>query len=312
MKYVIGIDGGGTKTHLKALDLQQNTVGEARGGASNLTALSKETVKENLKLLLADFYKQTGLSQKDCVSACLGTAGASSSTSQKQLSAILAEIFPGIPVLLTNDALPLLYSGTPSGCGIVLIAGTGSVCMAKTAAEDIFRIGGWGHLIGDEGSGYQIACRMLGAVMRAFDGRGRQTVLTDLLLEHLKLSSPMELIDYLYQSGNGKKEIASLAALCDRAFALGDDTAKAIYEEAAESLCEMVTAAAQKFPPKKREPIVCVYTGGMVTKSPALRDLLSQKLQTKAPNVIFQECRHDAAYGCALMAMEKWNQGENL
>ena len=310
MKYVIGIDGGGTKTHLKALDLQQNTVGEAWGGASNLTALSTETVKENLEHLLAAFYKQTGLSPKDCVFACQGTAGASSSTSQKQLSTILAEIFPGISFLLTNDALPLLYSSTPSGCGIVLIAGTGSVCMAKSSVGDLLRIGGWGHLIGDEGSGYQIACSMLSAVMRAFDGRGKQTVLTDLLLEHLGLSSPMELIDYLYQSGNGKKEIASLAVLCDRAFELGDDTARAIYEKAAESLCEMVATAAQKLSLTQSGPIICVYTGGMITKSSALRNLLSQKLREKAPNVVLQECHYDAAYGCALMAMEKWKQGE--
>ena len=180
--------------------------------------------------------------------------------------------------------------------------------MAKTAAGNIFRIGGWGHLIGDEGSGYQIACRMLGAVMRAFDGGTKNHAhrfavgASAAILSHGTHRLPLSV-------GQRQKEIASLAALCDRAFALGDDTAKAIYEEAAENLCEMVTAAAQKFPPKKREPIVCAYTGGMVTKSPALRDLLSRKLQTKAPNVIFQQCRHDAAYGCALMAMEKWESG---
>ena len=310
MNYVIGIDGGGTKTHLKALDFRQKVVGEARGGASNLTALSTETVQENLRLLITEFYEQTGLSPKDCVSVCLGTAGASSNTSQQELSAILADLFPGIPTLLTNDALPILYSGTPTGCGIVLIAGTGSVCMARDLEGNLWRVGGWGHLIGDEGSGYHIACRMLSAVMRAYDGRGCQTVLTDLLLEHLRLSSHMELIDYLYQSGNGKKEIASLASLCDRALELGDDTAKAIYEESADSLCEMVATAAQKLSPAEQEPVICVYTGGMVTKSSALQNLLSQKLQKKAPNVVLKECRHDAAYGCALMALEKWNKRE--
>ena len=180
--------------------------------------------------------------------------------------------------------------------------------MARDLEGNLWRVGGWGHLIGDEGSGYHIACRMLSAVMRAYDGRGCQTVLTDLLLEHLRLSSPMELIDYLYQSGNGKKEIASLASLCDRALELGDDTAKAIYEESADSLCEMVATAAQKLSPAEQEPVICVYTGGMVTKSSALQNLLSQKLQKKAPNVVLKECRHDAAYGCALMALEKWNK----
>lgn len=309
MNYVIGIDGGGTKTHLKALDLRQKVVGEAWGGASNLTALSTETVQENLRLLITEFYEQTGLSPKDCVSVCLGTAGASSNTSQQELSAILADLFPGIPTLLTNDALPILYSGTPTGCGIVLIAGTGSVCMARDLEGNLWRVGGWGHLIGDEGSGYHIACRMLSAVMRAYDGRGRQTVLTELLLRHLGLSSPMDLIDYIYQSGNGKKELASLAVLCDEAFALGDPAAKRIYEEAADSLFEMVATAAQKLS-SDRSPVICVCAGSMVTKSLPLRNILYQRLQEKVPDIVLQECRQDAAYGCALMALEKWNKRE--
>ena len=312
MKYVIGIDGGGTKTHLKALNLQRNIVGEAWGGASNLTALPAETVRENLSLLLFDIYRQTGLSPKSCVSVCLGTAGASSSTSQKQLSAMLKDLFPDTSALLTNDALPILYSNTPSGCGIVLIAGTGSVCMAKSPTGELLRIGGWGHLIGDEGSGYQIACRMLNAVMRAFDGRGRQTVLSDLLLEHLGLPSPMELVDYVYQSGKGKKELASLAALCDKAYKLEDPAAIEIYDEAADNLCEMVITAAKNFSSVQRELIPCVYTGGMITKSLPLRNLLCQKLEKKAPNVVLQKCRQDAAQGCALMALEKWDKKESV
>ena len=107
MNYVIGIDGGGTKTHLKALDFRQKVVGEAWGGASNLTALSTETVQENLRLLITGFYEQTGLSPEDCVSVCLGTAGASSSTSQQELSAILADLFPVFPP--SSQTTPCLF-----------------------------------------------------------------------------------------------------------------------------------------------------------------------------------------------------------
>ena len=312
MKYVIGIDGGGTKTHLKALDLQRKLVGEAWGGASNLTALSAHQVKQNLEHLLTGFYDQAGLSPKDCAAVCLGTAGASSDTSQKILTAILAEICPDIPALLTNDALPILYGNTPSGSGIVLIAGTGSLCMARDSKGTLWRVGGWGHLIGDEGSGYHIACRMLNAVMRAFDGRGEQTVLTDFILEHLALSSPMELVDYVYQSGNGKRELASLSVLCDKAFALGDSVAQKIYREEAANLCEMVATGAQQLSSTEDGPFLCIYTGGIITKSIPLRHMLCESLRQKAPEVILQACSQDAAYGCALMALEKQEGRETV
>ena len=97
-----------------------------------------------------------------------------------------------------------LYGGTLTGCGVILIAGTGSVCFARNQQGQIWRTGGWGHLIGDEGSAYAVSAAMLRAVLMECDGRGEKTLLTPLVMEKLGISDPMGIVDWVYHSGNGK------------------------------------------------------------------------------------------------------------
>ena len=154
MNYLIGIDGGGTKTLLRAADSGTLALlGEAKGGASNLTALPEKEVQGNLDGLLADFFAQSGLSPNDCCGAVLGSAGAGSPDARERLQGMLAALLPKSRILVEDDALPVLYAGTETGVGMILISGTGSICLGRNEAGERFRAGGWGHLIGDEGSG---------------------------------------------------------------------------------------------------------------------------------------------------------------
>lgn len=299
MRYLIGIDGGGTKTLLRAADLSSHApLGEVRGGASNLTALPEEVVHANLKALLADFFASSGLKPEDCAAVALGSAGAGSPTAQAVLQEMLASLLPQSVVLVTDDALPVLYAGTQTGVGMILISGTGSICLGRNHRGERFRAGGWGHLIGDEGSGYALGRDALTAVMESFDGRGPQTLLTGLIFNRLGLTQPMELIDWTYRRGNGKSEIAALSALCEQAALEGDAAALAIFDRAAGDLARMVKAVAAHLPPKDQ---VCVCSGGNLTKSPLLRESLSRRL----PGLPLILSQRDAADGCLLMAQEK-------
>ena len=304
LQYVIGIDGGGTKTHLKALTRRRTAVGEAWGGASNLTALPRGQVEENLSRLLTVFFADSGLDPADCAGLCLGTAGAGSPLAREALRTMLEGMLPGVPVQVTNDALPALYGGTLTGCGVILIAGTGSICLARNAAGEIWRTGGWGHILGDEGSGYAVSAAMLRAVLEAYDKRGPETLLTGLVLEHLGVSGPMDVVNYVYHSGKGKSELASLAFLCDIAYNKGDISAQKILRNAAEELGRMAGAAASAVGLDRMQGTPCVCSGGMAVHSGPLRQELAAYLAREAPGLSLQECREDAAYGCALLAME--------
>lgn len=303
MEYVIGIDGGGTKTHLVAADKTMEILYEGYGGSSNLTSLSSGEVNQNLSELLGNFFESGRFSPEECTCLCLGTAGAGRETARSELKTMLRR-WVG-QVLVTDDAQSALAGATETGSGILLIAGTGSICYARNQYGESHRTGGWGHIAGDEGSGYDMACQILRAVVRAADGRGSETQLTDLVMDFWSLKGIDQLIDALYRSGKGKSEIAALAILCDRAYDKQDETAFQIMERCAAGLAEMVVAAAEVF--REEEYIPCICSGGLLEKSRYLKFHLRRQLELKKPAVRLEPRLHNAAWGCARLA---WNHAE--
>ena len=139
---------------------------------------------------------------------------------------------------LTNDG-ELVLSGLPGAVGIALIAGTGSIALGRDARGTVARAGGWGHIIGDEGSGYDLGRQCLQAVAKASDGRGQATMLLDLLLKHWRLDNASAMIGKVYNNDGDKGAIAALSALVFAAARDGDEVACAIVEDAA---CELALA----------------------------------------------------------------------
>ena len=133
------------------------------------------------------------------------------------------------PVLVVNDALAALVAGAgDQGPGIVLIAGTGSICYGRNEAGQAARAGGWGYLLGDEGSGWWIGRRTLSAVMRAGDGRGPATLLTERVLAHLELDETSDLIHEVYYRDTRRRAVAGLSGVVQRAADDGDVVARQI------------------------------------------------------------------------------------
>src|SRR3990170_4420420 len=115
---------------------------------------------------------------------CLGIAGVDREDDHTVIRGIMKRIGLKARILIVNDALVALEAGTPGQPGIVIISGTGSIAYGRNAAGEAARSGGWGHVLGDEGSGYWIGRAALRAVLRAADRRGPPTVLTRMLLKH--------------------------------------------------------------------------------------------------------------------------------
>lgn len=297
MEYVIGIDGGGTKTHLLAVSRNMDILYETKGESSNLTSNSPAAVDANLSSLLQKFRRESGLSPAQCQGVCLGSAGAGRDSAKKMLQGFLrnAEISPSIYV--TTDAEGALYGGTETGYGLLLIAGTGSICYGRDSSGKICRVGGWGHIIGDEGSGFDMSRRMLQAVVKAWDGRRGPTVLTELILKQWDLRDMDDLVDCLYHRNKGKSDIAALAFLCDLAYKKGDGSAFEIMDACAKELAELVKTAGNVFPEDSQ--VVCVYSGSLISKSPYLLNHLRRALAGSNPKILFTQPKHNAAWGCA-------------
>src|SRR6478736_4593829 len=178
---VLGIDAGGTKTVCLLADEDGRVRASARGPGANLAALGELEVEK----VLYDVMEQTLASQSEVPAViCLGIAGVDRAEDAAIIRSIMRRIGNKAPVLVVNDALIALEAGAGDGPGIVLIAGTGSICYGRNERGQAARAGGWGYILADEGSGWWMGQRAIQAVMRQADGRGPATSLTSRVLAH--------------------------------------------------------------------------------------------------------------------------------
>jgi len=258
MNYVIGVDGGGTKTVALLAGLDGRVIARGVSGPSNYNAVGFEMACTALESAI-------NLVRKDHpgeISAlCLGLAGAGRQDDIKRFQRWAIEKFPGIAVKIVNDAEILLAAGSPTGPALALICGTGSIVYGRTTTGELIRAGGWGYLFGDEGSGYAISVAALRAVLQAYDGRGDLTLLTESVLARRGLSSPPDLIRNIYGTETLRLEVAALADLVEQAAEQGDRVAIAILDEAAWELARTVAVV---YPKLGASISQLVITGGTI------------------------------------------------
>jgi N-acetylglucosamine kinase-like BadF-type ATPase len=304
MEYVIGIDGGGTKTVLKISDLMGNLLGTYEGGPCNLNSTSAENVEKMLKELIISSVEDKSLLLKDCRGICIGTAGAGRDREKSIIQNIIRALGYSGKLIVTDDAVTALYGGCGKGEGIILISGTGSICFGINASGEKCRVGGWGHIIGDEGSAYHIAVKILNSVMKSFDGREEETVLRELVIERLKLNKVEDLIEYVYRKGNGKNEIAALALILSEACSRVDKTALRIAEEAAADLFNHVKVVVDKLNLQEKEANL-VTNGSVINKNSYIRSQFEKLINKCFPNINILEPKADAAWGAVIMILKE-------
>src|SRR5262249_50743045 len=231
--HVLGIDAGGTKTVCLLADEQGQVVSEARGPGANLHAAGELGVEKVLHEVM-----ETAIGDRDIVPAavCLGIAGVDREDEARTVRAIMRRIGYKSRVLVVNDALIALVAGACDAPGIVIIAGTGSIAYGRNAGGEAARAGGWGYMIGDEGSGYWIGREALAAVMRAGDGRGPSTELTSDILSHFNVADVSRLPRIVYDREQPRMAVAALGPIVQRVAEQGDAVAIRILERATDEL----------------------------------------------------------------------------
>ncbi len=312
MQYWLGLDGGGTKTHLKIRSDAGETVAEGLGGGSNIVSLSEDRVAENLQSLISDGLTKASIEKKACTGVCIGSAGVRQEVVRRKLYSIVSEILPYSRIYIVSDGVPVLYSGFRDGAGVALVSGTGSVCLARGKTGTIHCIGGFGHILGDEGSGYAIGLDLLKAILWEYDGRGEKTCLTPLLSKKLKCDIPTGILDFAYSSKTGKAEIAALSPLCDEACAMGDVVARRIIARAARALYQMYRAAADRAELTEEQRSRCLLTGGVGTNSRFLRTAFESELRASVQGASLIEAACDAATACCMIARNVANETKEL
>lgn len=178
---------------------------------------------------------------------------------------------------IVNDAVVALVAGAPEGVGIVLVAGTGSIAYGIDPAGKTARAGGWGYLLGDEGSAFWLGHAAVRRGIRAADGRGPATALYDRIRERVGVEEPSGLVKWFYDQELSRNRVAELAGLVEEAAGEGDAAAEALLDEAAQHLARAAQAVAARldFP----SPYPLVLAGGAFRACPSLVGRLERRLE---------------------------------
>ena len=260
----LGIDGGGTKTLALIADESGNVIGRGSAESSNYHAIGKEKAFESLDNAIRFAFEDAKLSRQNFQAACLGLAGVYRPQDRAVIESWAKENLANTPVKIVNDAELVLAAGTADDWGVAMICGTGSIVYGRNKNGETTRAGGWGYLLGDEGSGYRIGLAALQAIARAHDGRDEKTILNQLILNHLSLNSPVDLIKYIYRERVPTTEIAALASFVEEAAESGDAVATKILQEAAHELSLAVNSTVRQL--RMTGAIPCAQAGGVITR----------------------------------------------
>ena len=218
---------------------------------------------------------QAAIGDRDIVPAaiCLGIAGVDRPDDSAVVRGIMRRIGFKARILVVNDALVALEAGAPGRAGVVIISGTGSIAYGRNDRNEGARVGGWGHVLGDEGSGYWIGRRALSAVVREVDGRGPRTALTADVLAHFGVPDAAGLVSIVYNRDVPRQNVATLGPTVQRASERGDAVARQILERAGEELTLAAASVASRLE-MRGDAFPFVLAGGMFRVVPALVDEL--------------------------------------
>ena len=293
--YYIGIDGGGTKTLFSLYDddgmlIRCHTEGTSHYAQVGYDGLT-EVISNGVREVLGDI--------SDNVIVGLGLAGYGREVIvRKNIEESIKRAIPNYPYVLKNDAQIALKGALGGKDGILVIAGTGSIAMSHFDGIDD-RSGGWGYAIGDEGSAYWIAKRVILEFSKQSDGRSEKTKLYELLKEETAIQEDADLITYVIKTlGNKREEIAKLALVCAKGAMANDKVCLKIYQDAAYEIAQMINVLARKV---NKEEVLVSYTGGVWKGKKYMDETFAKYLDA---NVTIIEPMFGPDYGAYLYAKE--------
>lgn len=294
-RVTVGVDAGGTST-VAALALDGAFVRAIDGPAANASSAGIESASETIA--------ETVLSALDGAqphALFVGAAGAGRADVADRIRETLQGRFPATKIAVRDDAYIALRAAVPSGDGVVLIAGTGSIAYAEHDGES-FRAGGYGYLIGDEGSGFSIGANAVKLLMRNYDGRVPRDAFIDEVESALGASGPFDVLSNIYGSERPVRELAALAALTIDAANRGERSANKIVQAAALELSDLVKTVIKRAQ-LQGSTVPVVFAGGLLRQNSLLTYLLETRLSNDFPQMPIRKDDVEAYTG-ALSAAE--------
>lgn len=280
MRFVVGIDAGGTKTVGLLADEAGRILAEARGPGANLHVHGELAVEKVFDTVLDPLVSKQHVS-----AVCLGIAGVDRPHDEAVIRGILRRLGHRERARVVNDAIVALVAGAPTRIGVVVLAGTGAIAYGVDAEGRTARSSGEGWILSDEGSGYWLGREALRAAVRDADGRGPKSLLKDAVYQALGVGSVQQLIPKVYEGPMARHEIAALAGLVESAAGAGDAVAGRLLDEAALELALAARSVARQLG-FGDSPFDVVLAGGVFKASPGLAHRLGPRLELPGARLI--------------------------
>jgi N-acetylglucosamine kinase-like BadF-type ATPase len=303
---VVGVDGGGTKTHAVITDVDHRVLGEGIAGPSNPLRVGIANAALAVREAIDRACEAAEVRRSDLVAAEIGLAGARRPELRARMHEALSNL--GIAdIEVVGDADIALYGATDGQPGVVVIAGTGSICCGINAARKEFCAGGWGPMVGDEGGGSWIARRALRAIAKASDGRGPKTSLTRDACDYFHVSMPEDLSTAIYAPTITNERLAGFGRYVIEAAKAKDQVAREIMADAGRELALAASAVIRNLKlVNDRFQVACV---GRIFSSAGELVLASMREELKkvAPRAYIAPPLFPPAVAAARMAREHLN-----
>jgi glucosamine kinase len=296
MSFFVGIDGGGTATHAVLTDAAGNVLATATGPSGRIDPLDAAAGAPALAALTRQVLADAQLDRATVL--CCALSGAGRVTERSVLEDALRKTRVADTVIVVPDFEAAMQNAFGNGPGILLISGTGSSAWGRNESGSVARCGGWGYLLGDEGSAYAIGLAVIRAALHAHDGRAGETRLLPLVLEQAGVGDPQELIAWSAAAAR-----ADIAALAPGAIELAtiDATAAGIIDGAARDLAEHIAALHARLGPWSGT-VPIAFTGGLISVDRPLRSYLESALVEWQLDIALLDREVNAALGAAEMA----------
>ncbi|MBD3207117.1 hypothetical protein GF319_12350 [Candidatus Bathyarchaeota archaeon] len=298
-EFVLGVDGGGSGTRCSVVSLDGLFIASGTGGPSNPITVGVDKSRNNIMRAVDEVIKKTGIG--GLKASVLGIAGTDRSKLRDELLNTLPDSLGEKEIV--SDAKSALAGATACRHGVIVVAGTGSIVYGENQVGQTARAGGWGWRLGDEGSGYTIGRNAIISILKAFDGRGPDTNLTQQVLNKLGLNRVEDIIDWAYSQCREPRDFARLVPTVREVANQGDEVANLVLAEAGGELGLVAQAVIRRLNLVEEFPIA--FNGGVFQKSGPYTIALEEVIRRQAPECYFISPRFNADIGSCLLALKK-------
>ncbi len=302
MTYLLGIDAGGTSTRAALAD-ETRILGRARSGSIKLMRVTAAEAEANLRSLLDELMRTSGIPITEVASTCVGIAGSTVSTVAGWVWQTLGPLLRG-DLVVCGDVDIALDAAFPGQAGVLVIAGTGSNTLGRTTSGELVSVGGWGPLLADDGSGYWIGQRALRAALREHDEHGASKLLTALAAAW-RADTLEQLVEIAHTTP--PPDFAGLTEIIAQVANQGEALAQAVLRAAGRALGEDASLALRKLITlEPRVPRRVAFIGSVLANIPMVREAWLAEIEREHPGTVVLPEPVDAVQGAL------WRARQNL